>query len=128
MLTESEALGLYELLNKRFKKYMGVDHSETHLGIYEQNPENVQRTASYLTKYADHQNISDSLSHMSVDRYEAYQGSYGEIREIEYAGCYRGKLKSTLSLDQLKKSFKRPDSDNNPPVKIYEFKPPREIR
>jgi hypothetical protein len=126
MLTELEAKNLYELLNKRFKKFMGIDSAESHLGIYSGSLENIKRTASYLTKYADHQNISQSIAHMDVEAYGAFQNSYAQTREIEFTGCYRGKAASQYSLSGMKQLFKTIQCDDDPPAKIYEFKPSRQ--
>jgi len=109
LLTETEATNLYDLLNKRFRKSMGPDSAEVHLAIYANTLDNLKRTASYLTKYADHQNLSQSIAHMPVATYEAYQDAYAQIREIEFAGCYRGKSAShpEYTLQEIKNFYKR---------------------
>jgi hypothetical protein len=126
VLTESEAKNLYELLNERFKKFMDIDSVESHLGIYPGALVNIKRTASYLTKYADHQSLSESTSYMSVEAYAAYQNSYAHMREIEFTGCYRGKVASQYSLEDIKQLYQSIHCDNKPPAKLYEFKPVKE--
>jgi hypothetical protein len=125
-LTDLEAQNLYEILNQRFKKYMDIDSVESHLGIYIGTFENIKRTAAYLTKYADHMNLSEGIARMDIEAYAAYQDSYAHMREIEFAGCYRGKTASNYSSEGMKQLFKVIHCDDNPPAKIYEFKPPRE--
>jgi hypothetical protein len=130
LLTETEARNLYDLLNKRFKKYMDIDsdNAEAHLAIYANTLDNLKRTASYLTKYADHQNLSQSIAYMEVEKYEAYQDAYAHIREIEFTGCYRSKPASPKRASQgIKDFYKAIPCDNNPPAKIYEFKHLRKI-
>jgi hypothetical protein len=128
MLTEPEAQNLYDLLNNRFNKYMGIDHAETHMGLYTNSSENIKRTASYITKYADHQNLSKNILNMEVETYEAYQESYSHIREIEFAGCYRKKTPShrQYTLAKIKKLFKEIHCEGKP-EKLYEFTSVKEI-
>jgi hypothetical protein len=127
MLTELEAKTLYNLLNKRFKKYMSVDNTEDYLAFYANTLDNIKRTASYLTKYADHQNLSESISHMDIGTYGIYRDCYANTREIEFAGCYRGKAVSQHTLEEIKKLFKEIHCDSNPPEKLYEFKSSKEV-
>jgi hypothetical protein len=122
MITELEAKNLYDSLNKRFKKYMDIDTAQTDLDIYLRTLENVKRTASYLTKYADHQNLSENIGNMDMETYSAYQNSYAHIREVEFTGCYRSKASNQYSLVGMKQLFKSIHCNNNPPDKLYEFK------
>jgi hypothetical protein len=94
-LTESEIKDLYGLLNERFKKFTDVEIAEDHLGVYEYSLENIKRTASYLTKYSDHQTLSLNISHMDIETYKAFQDAYSNNREFEFTGCYRYKLESS---------------------------------
>jgi hypothetical protein len=127
-LTKIEAKNLYDLLNKRFKKCMGLHIAETHMGLYANTFENLKRTASYITKYADHKNLSYNLAYMDTKTYEIYQESYTKLREFEFAGCYRSKTAShpQYTPGDIKKLLKAIHCNGNP-KKLYEFKSTQEV-
>jgi hypothetical protein len=105
---------------------MDIDSSESFLGIYLHTLENIKSTASYLTKYADHQNLSKNIFHMKIEDYEAYQKYYSHIREIDSSGCYRGKSAQPKYTPQEIEKFYISIHHKGSSTKLYAFKFPEQ--
>ena len=117
-ISEQEAGEIYVMLNKRFIKFLNLKNAESHLAIREYTFENLKRTASYLTKYEDHQNLSRNIT-WEIKTYNAYRKAYKYTRWINYSGCYGDRYLSMVDLEEMEDNYSSEGQDS---VKIYEFK------
>ena len=106
---------------------MRLDEARTCLTVFENTPENIKRSAQYLSKDINAQNITDSMHSMKIETLLTYLRAYDGLRKNDCSGIFRNNEKHTKEelkaiKDSVNTRFKEIIIPRDfKPTKIYEF-------